>query len=205
MPKRPINDLTPAEKTQVALECIVLQAAGNPKASDHLATKYSLSKRSITQLKNAALKAIKDAFSPVPEVPASGLLTIDAETLSRNLSSLLESPTAIKPSSKPTLAAEDDDSDEPDSEEPVDIEEVYSAILEWNQAGNTPPIYVSAGILEKIGSFSKSEVKQWVAAHQKEIKEHNDRYKLDKSTNLSKGMRDLSAADLREKLGLLDN
>ncbi|HEY9642150.1 MAG TPA: hypothetical protein V6C57_16810 [Coleofasciculaceae cyanobacterium] len=200
MPERSINDLIPAEKTQIALECIVLETAGNPKASEHLATKYSLSKRGVNQLKNTALKAIKDAFSPPPEAPTSGLLTIDTATLSRNLNSLLGAPTATKSGSRMTPAAEEDDFDE--SEEPIDVEEVYNAILEWNEGGNTPLIYISAGILEKISDSSKAEVKQWVSEHEKEIKTHNDRYKLTSKTNLSREVRGL---DLRDKLGLLDN
>lgn len=200
MPERTINDLTPTEKTQIALECIVLETAGDSKASEHLATKYSLSKRGITQLKNKALDAIKHTFSLTPDAPTLGLLTIDADTLGRNLSSLLEASTATKSSPKPPLDTEADESDEP--EEPVGVEEVYNAIVEWNEGGNTPSIYISAGILERISDSSKNEAKQWVSKHEKEVKEHNDRYKLTPQTNLSKEIRGFN---FREKLGLLDS
>ena len=203
MPDRSINELAPAEKTQIALECILLETAGNSKASEHLATKYSVSKRGVNQLKNAALKAIKDAFSPAPEVPTSGLLTIDADALSRNISSLIGSPAAAKSSPKSAPVVEEDDSDE--SEEPIHVEEVYNAIVEWNEGGNRPLIYISAGMLEKISDSSKSEVQKWVSAHQAEIKEHNALHKLTKETNVGKEMRALSVDDLRDKLGLLDN
>lgn len=202
MPERSINDLTSAEKTRIALECIVLEMTVDPKASETLSYKYNLSKRGVTQLKSKALGAIDNAFSATPDIPLQRAPSVSAATISSNLDSLLKSPAVTKPSTKSASAVEEEELEEDELEaDPIDVEDVYDALVDWNDSENTPLIYISAGLLEKISNSTKQVVKKFVAEHYAEIKEHNTRHNLNSKTNLSKELRDFNYHD---KLGLLD-
>lgn len=170
------NDLSPTEKVKVALDCLHRELLGDSNASKTVAKKYDLSTRGVTTLRNQALDILQKGFSPAVAVPPSVAASINDKTLDRTLDSLLNS-SSTQDSSSEDAELEDDDTDE------IPLDEVVTAIIDYNKARKEPPIYISQGILQKISGQSVAEVKAWFADHEQEINKHNTKYDLTPVTN----------------------
>ena len=176
----PLKDLSPAEKSKIALSAIVGEVFG--KSTSDVGAQFGVSAKAVTTLRKQALDAIRQSFYGIQTQAASSGLS-DEEVSSR-LERLLgnEKVSSVSPSASNT--AENFNSDESEEEEPISIDEIVSAIQEYNNAaGSKKKIYISRAIVAEVSPHSTKELESYFSEHKAEIDAHIEQHELKRSTN----------------------
>ena len=173
---RNTNDLSPTEKVKVALDCLHRELLGDASASKTVAQKYDLSTRGVTILKNQALDILQKGFDLAKTGDSRIAPSVNDHTLDQALNSLLSPP--------PTKERQIEESkSEQEQTDGLTLDQVFSAISDYNKSKKEPPIYLSQGLIQKISGQPETEVKTWFAAHEQEVQKHNAKYELTPVTN----------------------
>jgi ribosomal protein S13 len=163
-----LKDISAESKVKIALEAIIGEVMG--RSSAEIAQRYpGVSTRAVTQLKNQALSAIREAFTDGQS--ASALAPITEEEISAGLDRLLGSARAK-------------DEGEPDSS--LEVSAIVTAIMKYNDRagkGDSPRIYISKAIVQEFGQHEMREISEYFEEHKEEIDKHNQKHELKRTTN----------------------
>ncbi|MBW4421213.1 MAG: hypothetical protein KME13_18590 [Myxacorys californica WJT36-NPBG1] len=198
---RSINELHPDEKTTIALATIHLELAGDSDASKTVAKDFDVSPRGVTVLRNSALEAIKTYFSGESSTPATS--GIASQELKARLRLLIGSGKAnpSNESNSETESPSPEEKEEPTKLEPLDLDEVFNAIVEYNRSEEGQfKIYPSSAILSHVSNQDKKFADAWAKENKDKTKALIEEFNLNVRTNVSIP-KDI---DLREELGLED-
>ncbi|MBI4784581.1 MAG: hypothetical protein HY785_25190 [Oscillatoriophycideae cyanobacterium NC_groundwater_1537_Pr4_S-0.65um_50_18] len=175
-----LKDLTPAEKSKIALGAIVGEVLG--KSTSEVGAQFGVSAKAVTTLRKQALDAIQQSFYGVQtQAPSTGL---SDEEVSARLEKLLGNEKVSSVSSPASYRAEKFNDDELEDEEPISIDEIVSAIQEYNNtAGSKKKIYISRAIVAEVSPHSTKELESYFSEHKAEIDAHIEKHGLKRSTN----------------------
>ncbi|HEY9627916.1 MAG TPA: hypothetical protein V6C84_11490 [Coleofasciculaceae cyanobacterium] len=172
-----LKDLTPAEKSKIALGAIVGEVLG--KSTSEVGAQFGVSAKAVTTIRKQALDAIQQSFYGVQTQAVSSGLSDDE--VSARLEKLLGNE---KVSSVSLPASNKADKDELEDEEPISIDEIVSAIQEYNNtAGSKKKIYISRAIVAEVFPHSTKELESYFSEHKAEIDAHIEKHGLKRSTN----------------------
>jgi hypothetical protein len=177
-----LKDLSPAEKSKIALGAIVGEVLG--KSTSEVGAQFGISAKAVTTLRKQALDAIRQSFYGVQtQAAASGL---SDDEVSARLEKLLGHEGVSSPSVPVSNGADQGDKDELDEEEPISIEEMVAAIQKYNNtAGSKKKIYISRAIVADVSPHSTKEIESYFSEHKAEIDAHNEKHELKRNTNRS--------------------
>ncbi|MBI4738759.1 hypothetical protein HY772_04280 [Candidatus Woesearchaeota archaeon] len=175
-----LKDLTPAEKSKIALGAIVGEVLG--KSTSEVGAQFGVSAKAVTTIRRQALDAIQQSFYGVQTQAVSSGLSDDE--VSARLEKLLGHEKVSSVSPPASNKAEKLDKDEPEDEEPISIDEIVSAIQEYNNtAGSKKKIYISRAIVAEVFPHSTKELESYFSEHKAEIAAHIEKHGLKRSTN----------------------
>jgi ribosomal protein S13 len=162
-----LKDISAESKVKIALEAIIGEVMG--RSSAEIAQRYpGVSTRAVTQLKNQALSAIREAFTDGQSAIAPAPIT-EAE-ISAGLDRLLGSARAKD--------------EEPDSS--LEVSAIVTAIMKYNDRARKeelPRIYISKAIVQEFGQHEMGEINEYFEEHKGEIDKHNQKHELKRTTN----------------------
>jgi hypothetical protein len=169
-----LKDISLEDKVKIALDAIIGDVFG--RGSAEVAQKYSgVSTRAVTALKNQALAAIRDSFAGGSQAPAA--TGMSDEELSAGLDRLLGSnPSAI----------EDGDDDEEQPERTLELGEIVTAIMKYNDRAakeGKQRIYISRAIAQDVAHHTLKEIDEYFGANKKAIDDHNLKHELKRNSN----------------------
>lgn len=175
-----LKDLSPAEKSKIALGAIVGEVLG--KSTSDIGAQFGISAKAVTTLRKQALDAIRQSFYGVQiQAPSTGL---SDEEVSARLEKLLGHEGASSVSSSAPIRAERINEDELEEEEPISIDEIVSAIQEYNNAaGGKKKIYISRAVVSEVSPHSTKDLESYFSEHKAEIDAHIEKHGLKRSTN----------------------
>jgi ribosomal protein S13 len=163
-----LKDISAEVKVKIALEAIIGEVVG--RSSADVAQRYpGISTRAVTQLKNQALGAIREAFTRDQQAIAPALMS--EEEISAGLDRLLGSASARE---------------EEEPETSPEVEEIVTALMKYNDRagkGDTPRIYISKAVVQEVGHHELREINEYFGSHKKEIDEHNLKHELKRNSN----------------------
>ncbi|MBW4661396.1 MAG: hypothetical protein KME15_22200 [Drouetiella hepatica Uher 2000/2452] len=175
-----LKDLSPAEKSKIALGAIVGEVLG--KSTSDIGAQFGISAKAVTTLRKQALDAIRQSFYGVQtQAPSTGL---SDEEVSARLEKLLGNEGGSLISPPAPSKAEKVNEDESEDEEPISIDEIVSAIQEYNNvAGSKKKIYISRAVVAEVSPHSTKELESYFSEHKAEIDAHNEKHELKRNTN----------------------
>jgi hypothetical protein len=191
---RKIDELSAAEKVEVALQTLFAEIHGDPEASKTVASEYSLSTRAVTRLKNQALQFLKGGFEGSASAEEKKL---DLSASSKKIRNLIADQ--IKSDVSSATSVEQEEEDETEEHEELSIDTVFSAIKSYNESKDSQfKIYPSVSILQAISGQSKSFVEAWAKENKAQTDAVVKKFNLNKRTN----MQIPTDINLRAELGL---
>ena len=175
-----LKDLSPAEKSKIALGAIVGEVLG--KSTSDIGAQFGISAKAVTTLRKQALDAIRQSFYGVQtQAPSPGL---SDEEVSARLEKLLGNEGGSLISLPAPSKAEKVNEDESEDEEPISIDEIVSAIQEYNNvAGSKKKIYISRAVVAEVSPHSTKELESYFSEHKAEIDAHIEKHGLKRNTN----------------------
>jgi hypothetical protein len=175
-----LKDLSPAEKSKIALGAIVGEVLG--KSTSEVGAQFGISAKAVTTLRKQALDAIRQSFYGVQTQAASPRLS--DEEVSARLERLLGNEGGSLISLPDPSKAEKINEDESEDEEPISIDEIVSAIQEYNNiAGSKKKIYISRAVVAEVSPHSTKDLESYFSEHKSEIDAHNEKHGLKRNTN----------------------
>ena len=180
--------LSPAEKTKIALSAIVGDV--RKKSPKDIGIQFGVSANIVKALRTQAVDAIQQYFYGVQEqIPLSPAAGLSDEEVSARLDKLIgtnvSSSSSLPPATPPTASASISATDEKrEDEELIPVEEIVTAIQEYNNATKTEKkIYISRAVVAEVSPHPTKEIDGYFMENKAQIDAHNEKHELKRNTN----------------------